>query len=76
MRKLAQHFPGLSEAKVGAIIAELQLRDSDEYYSDFSIDSQHYKRYSVKALERIRQELSDLDVEDIWERHKPRRRPR
>jgi hypothetical protein len=73
LRKLARHFPGLSEAKVGAIIAELQMRD-DEYYAEFSIDSQHYKRYSAKALERIEEELPNLDVEDIWERHKPQRR--
>lgn len=73
LRKLAQHFPDVSEARVGAIVTALNLRDDDEYYAEFSIDSQRYKRYSQKALRRIREELPNLDLDLIWERHKPRR---
>ncbi len=74
LRKLAQHFPDLSEAKVGAIVAELGLRDDDDCYAQFSIDSQHYKRYSNRALQRIRDALPTLDVDAVWEAHKPRRK--
>ena len=56
---------------------ELNLRDDDEYYAEFSIDSLHYKRYSVKALGLIKSRLADLDVDEIWARRKPRpRRPK
>jgi hypothetical protein len=73
LRKLSQHFPELSEARVGTIVTHLRLRDSDEYYAEFSIDSQHYKRYSQKALDRIRAELPAMDVAAIWQEHRPRR---
>jgi hypothetical protein len=74
LRKLAQHFPDLSEAKIGAAVAELRLREDDECYAEFSIDSQHYKRYSNRARERIRDALPMLDLDAVWEAHKPRRR--
>ena len=74
MRKLAKHYPGLSEARIGAIITELKIRDDPDCYAEFSIDSQHYKRFSQRAIDRINDELPKLDLDDVWDRHKPRRR--
>jgi hypothetical protein len=54
--------------------AELGLRDDDDCYAEFSIDSQHYKRYGNRALQRIRDALPTLDVDAVWEAHKPRRK--
>src|SRR5690606_15935436 len=44
MRKLAKKLE-LSEPLTGAIVTELKLRTDSECYDEFSIDSQHYKRY-------------------------------
>ena len=62
---------GLSAPRALSIIHELKLQDSDEYFRAFDIGSQHWKRYSAKAAEKIRTELPNLDMEAIWARHKP-----
>lgn len=73
MRKLAKKL-SMSEPLTGAIVAELHLRNDSECYDEFSIDSQHYKRFSDVAHVRIVEALPSLDLDDVWERRRPRRR--
>ncbi len=75
LRKLAQHVE-LTEPMAGAVVAALRLKDDDECYAEFSIDSQNYKRYSQRAVDRIKEALPKLDLDDVWTRHRPRRRSR
>lgn len=37
------------------------------------IGKSRFKRYSRKALERLKGELKRLNLEDIWERYKNRK---
>lgn len=62
---------GLSAPRALAVIQELKLQDSDEYFKAFDIGSQHWKRYSAKAADKITAELPNLNMEDIWSRRKP-----
>lgn len=62
---------GLSGPKALAVVHELKLQASDEYFKEFDIGSQHWKRYSQKAVERIQAALPSLDMSDVWRRRKP-----
>lgn len=62
---------GLSGPRALAVIKELKLQDSDEYFNEFDIGSQHHKRYSAKTVDKILAELPNLNMDDVWQRRKP-----
>lgn len=62
---------GLSAPRTLAVLQELKLQESDEHFKEFTIGSQHWKRYSAKAADKIKAELPNLDMDDIWKRRKP-----
>lgn len=62
---------GLSLPKALAVVKELKIQEDREYFKEFTIGSQRFKRYSPKALDRIKRELPILDMNKIWQRHKP-----
>lgn len=62
---------GLSGPKTLAVVHELNLQASDEYFKEFDIGSQHWKRYSQTTVERIQAALPSLNMEDVWRRRKP-----
>lgn len=57
--------------KTLAIVRYLKLQDDPEYFKEFSFGSSHFKRYSLKALDKIKKELPNLDINEIWNKHKP-----
>ena len=65
---------GLTPPKCLAAIKELRIQESEEYFRLFRIGSQLHKRYSPKALDILKKEVPKLDMQDVWERHKPRRK--
>lgn len=75
LRQLAKHVD-LSAPRTLAVVRHLGLQDDPEHYKEFRIGSQTFKRYSQKAIERVRSELPSLDLNEIWERHGSRRRAR
>lgn len=56
---------GLSGPRTSALIIELEICDDAECYRELKIKSQVWKRYSPKALNRIRQALA---VASTWTR--------
>lgn len=62
---------GLSGPRTLAVIQELDLQASDDYFRTFKVASQEFKRYSPKALEKIREALPGLNMDDVWNRRKP-----
>jgi hypothetical protein len=62
---------GLSSPKTLAVVKELALSSDPEYYKEFTIGSSHFKRYSPKALDRIKNALPVLNIDQIWQRQKP-----
>jgi hypothetical protein len=64
---------GLSMPKTVAIVDYLGLRDDPDCYKQFKIDSVLHKRYSTKAIERIRDALQRETADEIWAR-RPRHR--
>ena len=62
---------GLSVPRTLAVVKELRLQEDDDYYKVFRFGKSEHKRYSAKALDRLRKELPELDMDDIWDRNKP-----
>ena len=62
---------GLSTPRALAIVQELDLQASDEYFREFDIGSQHWKRYSAKAVDKIKAALPELNMDEVWARRKP-----
>jgi len=62
---------GLNRPKMLAVVKHLRLREDSDYFKEFTIDSCHFKRYSAKALDKVKKELPNLNIDEIWEKHKP-----
>jgi len=62
---------GISKPRTSALIIDLQICDDPECYREIKIKSQVWRRYSPKALERIRSAIaSGVDVDEVWRRHR------
>jgi hypothetical protein len=62
---------GLSLPRFLAIAKHLKLQANEEHFKEFTIGKSVHKRYSPKALEHVKKEIPNLDLEQIWARHKP-----
>ncbi|HOX15783.1 MAG TPA: hypothetical protein PLP18_06605 [Smithellaceae bacterium] len=63
---------GLSVVRMVALIKELKLQNDPDCYKLIVINSQKYKRYSQKALASVKKGIKELDMDDVWERNKPK----
>lgn len=66
-----------SKTKVGqnkllAVIKELKIQDNPDAFKVISIGSQVHKRYSPLALDILKKELPNLDMQIVWERNRPK----
>jgi hypothetical protein len=57
---------GLTEPLTLALIRCLKLQDDEECFKPIQISSSRFKRYSPKALERLRQAASSKDMKKVW----------
>lgn len=64
---------GVGRNKLLAVVRELDLQSDLDYFKEIHIGSVVHKRYSPKALDELRKRLPDLDIEEIWQRRRPRR---
>jgi len=56
--------------KTNTIVRHLKLQDDPEYFKEIILGSAHFKRYSPKALDKIKKELPNLDINEIWDKYK------
>lgn len=64
---------GLSAPKTTAVIRELQLQSDANCFKQITIGKSTFKRYSQKAIARIRDALPNISIDDVWRRHRPRK---
>lgn len=62
---------GLSSPRTLAVIKELKLIPNPEFYKEFVIGKMQLKRYSPKSIDHIKKALPSLNMDDIWQRHRP-----
>ena len=64
---------GLRMPRLLAVVDYLNLRHDQACYKEFKIGSQTFKRYSPKALERVREQLPSLNLDRIWDEYRAKR---
>jgi hypothetical protein len=57
---------GLTLPKTLAIVRYLDIQANREYFKPFRFGSVEHKRYSQKAVERIREKLPKVSIDEIW----------
>lgn len=65
---------GLGPNKALAVVKHLALQDSLDYFKEVKVGNNRFKRYSAKALDKVIKELPGINMEAIWEKHKPKGR--
>lgn len=63
---------GISGPRTHALIYELNLQGDAECYRELRRKSQVFKGYSAKALNQLREAIKTVDIEQIWQRHRPK----
>jgi len=58
---------GLSASRALSVIRFLKLQEDEECFKEFQIGKSTFKRYSAKALARIKEALPGLDMDKVWE---------
>jgi len=60
----------LTVPKTTALINKFKLRASDDYFKEIKVGKSKFKRYSVKALDKLKKEIPSLDIEKEWKRYR------
>jgi hypothetical protein len=63
---------GLTGPRTHALIYELKLQDDPAAYRELQKRKTVFKGYSKKALDLLRDAKDRLNLEEVWQRHKPR----
>lgn len=62
----------LTGPRTHALIYELNLQADPECYKELRKKSQVFKGYSKKALDKLRQAKAELNIDEVWARHRKR----
>jgi len=60
---------GLSSPKTLAVVRFLKVQEDDESFKEFQLGNSKFKRYSAKALSRIKEALPGIDLNKVWEQY-------
>lgn len=65
---------GVGRTKALALRRHLGLDNDDDHHSHmFKFGSQSHRRYSDNALKAMREALNEVDLEKVWQSHRPMR---
>jgi len=63
--QVAKHL-GLSGPKTTALIRHLRIQENGECYRRITIGKASFDRYSQKAINRLREALKSVKMDDVW----------
>jgi hypothetical protein len=63
---------GLTGPKASAAIWRLGIQSDPECFKEIIIGKSKFQRYSKKALDKIKEDLRHLNIDEIWEQYKNR----
>jgi hypothetical protein len=72
-RELAERV-GLTQPRALALRRHLVIDENDDDVHIFVFDSQRIPRYSDNALRKMTAALKEVDMDTVWDQHRPRRR--
>lgn len=61
----------VGQNKLLAAIKELKIQENNDAYKAIKLSSQIHKRYSPLALDILKRELPQMDIDDVWQRNRP-----
>lgn len=70
LTQLAEHV-GLTAPKTTAIIRYLKLESDPECFKEIKLGKSKFKRYSQKAINRIKEALKEVSIDEVWRKHRP-----
>jgi hypothetical protein len=70
--QLAKHL-GITAPRTLALVKHLGIQADPQCFQPIKFRSSAYKCYSLRALERLRAALQTVDMEQVWDQHRPRR---
>jgi hypothetical protein len=59
--------------KLLAAIKELKIQEQVDAFKAIKLSTQIHKRYSPQALDILKKELPGMNLEDVWNRNRPRK---
>jgi len=71
--QVAEHV-GLTGPKTTAVIRYLKLEEDSDCFKKLRIGKVEFKRYSQKAVARIKEALGKVSAEEVWRTHRPKYR--
>lgn len=63
---------GITRPKTCALVEYLKIQDDKNYFKEFKIGSQKYKRYDPRVISYLQKERGKLDIHDVWKKYKER----
>jgi len=60
----------LTPPRANALIFHLKLQEDEEYFKTIKIGGSKFKRYSPKALDKMKQSLKEVNMDIIWSQYK------
>ncbi len=70
LKDLAEKL-GLNQPRTLALVVHLDLQSSTEHFKTVQIGRVVFNRYSQKALSALQEALKTVDMEKVWQLHKP-----
>lgn len=64
---------GLTSPRTTCMVEYMKLRDDDECYNLITMGKTSYHRYSQNAIHKIKEELQNVDIDQIWEEYRAER---
>src|SRR3972149_9420174 len=58
----------LSRMRALALVRHSRIQESDDYFKEITVGKAHFKRYSAKALEKLKADLETVDMGEVWAR--------
>lgn len=69
-KKLAKRV-GLTSPKLTALLKHMNLKEDPECYKEFTFGKAKHPQYSHKAIKKIKEELINVDMDEIWLKNRP-----
>jgi hypothetical protein len=70
LKNLAEKL-SLTQPKTFALVKYTKIQDSDQYYKEIKVGKSLFKRYSPKALHKLKKSLKIVDMDEVWNTCRP-----
>jgi hypothetical protein len=62
---------GITRPRALALVKHAKIQNDIELYKEIKLGKVTYKRYSAKAVEVLKASLVEVNMDEVWQRHKP-----